>query len=188
MLSRHPTGEELDEDAESVDRMLWPTFATTHDHQKRVPEPASQPTILEAIEVITLADEVKAAQHRDPEFATMMERLETIAEEGPQVTGDVAFRQNYEKRDGYLWRRGDPPQLWVPPAIRPRILYEFHDSTDAGHPGQEETARAIKQQYAHTHTYNFGRTESGSSHRDKRRSRLSRRTQYNKLELRINDA
>jgi hypothetical protein len=96
---------------------------------------------------VTLADEIKLAQEQDPEFPGIVRRLETIAETGPEEPGDAAFARHYEIRDGHLWLRAEPPLLWVPPAARARVLHEFHDSPDAGHPGREETIRAIRTQY-----------------------------------------
>jgi hypothetical protein len=51
------------------------------------------------------------------------------------------------QRRRHLWLRAEPPLLWVPPAARARVLHEFHDSPVAGHPGREETIRAIRAQY-----------------------------------------
>ena len=128
--------------------MLYPkAFTLESEHTPTLD--SSTPTVtLAAADIVTLADEAKQAQHQDPDFPDMIQRLETIHEEGPQHTGDVAFAQNYMVQDGYLWRRAATPQLWVPPAVRTRVLHEFHDAEDAGHPGQEETVRAIKNHYA----------------------------------------
>ncbi|KAJ3634694.1 hypothetical protein MTP99_007640 [Tenebrio molitor] len=46
-------------------------------------------------DVATLADWVKSAQFNDPEFPKIVERLEAIAETGPQAPGDAAFAQHY---------------------------------------------------------------------------------------------
>lgn len=48
--------------------------------------------------------------------------------------------------DGQLWNKTHN-QLWNPSAAQKRILYEFHDSLEANHPGRDETLRAIKQQF-----------------------------------------
>jgi transposase InsO family protein len=141
LLSRDPTGPELTEEAESVDRMFFPWTGTTEAAND------TTTTTLAAAEVVTLADEIKLAQQQDPEFPGIVRRLETIAETGPEEPGDAAFARHYEIRDGHLWLRAEPPLLWVPPAARARVLHEFHDSPDAGHPGREETIRAIRAQY-----------------------------------------
>ena len=144
LLSRDPEDKVLSECDESVERMLYPVACPAEDSTTET----TAPTTLAAIEVITLADEVKAAQQADPEFPEMVQRLQTIAEEGPQATGDIAFSRHYQLRDGFVWRRSNPPRLWVPAAARPRVLHEFHDAPEAGHPGQEETVRAISNHYA----------------------------------------
>jgi hypothetical protein len=44
-------------------------------------------------------------------------------------------------------RDGQKILLWVPEAARERVLHEFHDVPEAGHPGYEETLRSILGQY-----------------------------------------
>jgi hypothetical protein len=62
LLSRDPTGPELTEEAESVDRMFFPWTETTEAAND------TTTTTLAVAEVVTLADEIKLAQQQDPEF------------------------------------------------------------------------------------------------------------------------
>lgn len=43
-------------------------------------------------------------------------------------------------------------QLVVPPPLRPRILFESHDSPLSGHLGMKKTMRRIQQLLARAHT------------------------------------
>ncbi|KAJ3656460.1 hypothetical protein Zmor_015536 [Zophobas morio] len=145
LLSRDPAGDELTDEVESIERMLLPSLGAAEDRHDD--QASATITTLAAIEVVTFADEIRAAQLADPEFPGMIRRLEAIAEEGPQAPGDAAFARNYYTEDGFLWRRGDPRRLWVPTAARPRVLHEFHESPEAGHPGRDETIRAVERHY-----------------------------------------
>jgi hypothetical protein len=139
VLSRQPEDAKVPDDAEDLDRMLVPDGeATIHPTTERVC----------AIDVPTLLDEVKAAQLADPDFPGILERWRRIREEGPQQPGERSFAAVYDVIDGHLVKRdGQKVLLWVPETTRKRILNEFHDVPEAGHPGYEETLRSILSQY-----------------------------------------
>ncbi|KAJ3622289.1 hypothetical protein MTP99_002807 [Tenebrio molitor] len=97
-----------------------------------------------AIDVPTLMDEVKGVQLADSEFPKVLERWRRIHEEGPQEPGERKFAEIYDVVDGHLVKRDSQKiLLWVPEAARERVLHEFHDVPEAGHPGYEETLRSI---------------------------------------------
>jgi hypothetical protein len=135
VLSRQPEDDKVPDDAEDLDRMLVPDGeATIHPTTERVC----------AIDVPTLLDEVRAAQLADPDFPGILERWGRIREEGPQQPGERSFAAVYDVIDGHLVKRdGQKVLLWVPETTRKRILNEFHDVPEAGHPGYEETLRSI---------------------------------------------
>jgi hypothetical protein len=136
LLSRQPSDDNVCEEAEEDDRMLVPMRDSQHRE------------VLNAIDVPTLADEVKAAQHADQDFPGIVARLQRILAEGPREPGERSFAENYLLEDGNLVKQaGQRRLLWVPEAARPRILHEFHDSLEAGHPGQDETYRALTRFY-----------------------------------------
>jgi hypothetical protein len=139
VLSRQPEDVEIPEDTEDVDRMLVP---------KRKDEATAATERVCAIDVPTLMDEVKGIQLADPEFQKVLERWRRIREEGPQGPGERKFAEIYDVLDGHLVKRdGQKILLWVPEAARERVLHEFHDVPEAGHPGYEETLRSILGQY-----------------------------------------
>jgi transposase InsO family protein len=139
VLSRQPEDVEIPDDTEDVDRMLVP---------KRKDEATAATERVCAIDVPTLMDEVKGIQLADPEFPKVLERWRRIREEGPQEPGERKFAEIYDVLDGHLVKRdGQKILLWVPEAARERVLHEFHDVPEAGHPGYEETLRSILGQY-----------------------------------------
>jgi hypothetical protein len=137
LLSRQPDENVVDTEDEDDERMLVPKTC-------RLPTEA-----INTIDVPTLVDEVKAAQLTDPDFPGILQRLNRIQREGARERGEKTFAEVYFVECGHLFKRnGQKKLLWVPETVRPRILHIFHDSPEAGHPGQEETYRSLKKIYA----------------------------------------
>jgi hypothetical protein len=137
LLSRQPDENVVDTEDEDDERMLVPKTC-------RLPTEA-----INTIDVPTLVDEVKAAQLTDPDFPGILQRLNRIQREGARERGEKTFAEVYFVECGHLFKRnGQKKLLWVPEAVRPRILHVFHDSPEAGHPGQEETYRSLKKFHA----------------------------------------
>jgi hypothetical protein len=137
LLSRQPDENVVDTEDEDDERML-------------VPKTCRLPTeVINTIDVPTLVDEVKAAQLTDSDFPGILQRLNRIQREGARERGEKTFAEVYFVECGHLFKRnGQKKLLWVPEAVRPRVLHVFHDSPEAGHPGQEETYRSLKNFYA----------------------------------------
>ncbi|KAF5281739.1 hypothetical protein FQR65_LT14579 [Abscondita terminalis] len=82
---------------------------------------------------------------------TSVELVQDILRE--QQTSDSIQRiisawERYEVKDEYLhYRAGGPRALFVPLPVRERVLYRYHDGNHAGHPGGEETYRAISKRF-----------------------------------------
>jgi hypothetical protein len=137
LLSRQPDENVVDTEDEDDERMLVPKTC-------RLPTEA-----INTIDVPTLVDEVKSAQLTDPDFPGILQRLNRIQREGARERGEKTFAEVYFVECGHLFKRnGQKKLLWVPETVRPRILHIFHDSPEAGHPGQEETYRSLKKFYA----------------------------------------
>lgn len=98
LLSRNPEEDEVKPEVESIDRMLIPGSSTGE-----LP-PIDPPLVLQAIDVPTLADEVKTAQHNKPNFGEVVRRYESILTKDPQAPGDASFIRHYEVRDGHLFK------------------------------------------------------------------------------------
>jgi hypothetical protein len=137
LLSRQPNENVVETENEDDERMLVPKTC-------RLPTEA-----INTIDVPTLVDEVKAAQLTDPDFPGILQRLNRIQREGARERGEKTFAEVYFVECGHLFKmNGQKKLLWVPEAVRPRTLHVFHDSPEAGHPGQEETYRSLKKVYA----------------------------------------
>jgi hypothetical protein len=137
LLSRQPDEDAVHGEAEDDERMLAPRTC-------RLPT-----EVINTIDVPTLVDEVKAAQLADPDFPETLQRLARVRREGARERGERFFAEVYFVEGEHLFKRdGQKKLLWVPEAARPRVLHEFHDSPEAGHPGQEETYRSLSKFYA----------------------------------------
>lgn len=93
-----------------------------------------------------LQEQVREAQRCDPENARIIARWRRVRYEGPQIPGDVFFRDNYTAEDdGYFYLRRDGGLLLVVATnLQLRVLHYHHDDPLAGHPGAEEPTRALQ--------------------------------------------
>lgn len=138
LLSRAP--DDIQHDAINEEVMLPPQ--TAHDAPSTLDE-----TVLCAFNVRTLYDEVREAQLHDRSCRRLVERWLRLQGTEPQGW-QRAYLQHYAVEDDLLFRRGDQGnRLVVPLALKNRVFHEFHDASLAGHPGAEETARDIQEQY-----------------------------------------
>lgn len=96
---------------------------------------------LAAIGPDELVDRVRTAQRaRHIHLQRLADRL--------AQPGDATFRQQWTLEDGLLYHlENENKQLLVPTEVQPLVIRTFHDHPTAGHPGREETERAIKQRY-----------------------------------------
>lgn len=136
-LSRQPSSQSVDPEAEDVSRMLPPRGPSTNE-----------PARLQAIDVPTLADQIRNGQQEDTDCQRDVTRWQQLVADGPQARGDFMFAQLYTVEDNVLYRQGKyGRQLVVPEEMKQHVIHEFHDSIYAGHPGWEETFRSIQQQF-----------------------------------------
>jgi hypothetical protein len=127
-LSRNPVGSSVGDSPNDIERMLPPN--------------------LQQIEVETLADEVKQAQATDPDLQNCISRWKRIVREGPREPGERVMTELYVVEGDVMYRRRDGRLLLVVPIpMQRRVLYEYHDSPYAGHPGGDETQRAIEERF-----------------------------------------
>ncbi|CAB0028468.1 unnamed protein product [Trichogramma brassicae] len=150
-LSRNPC-EETPEDLGDTERILPPT-------PKVVEEEEQGPCIGQAA-TVDLRDMIHDAQRNDPH------------------PPDLNHERGYRKQGELIWgrpRKGTPWRLYVPTAIRPELLRQYHDSAEAGHPGSDETHRALQRHFywrgmqqdvrSHIRDCNLcGRVKKASSH------------------------
>lgn len=105
------------------------------------------PPTLRCLNAPTIMEEVAALQRQDRGIQTFIRRLGNLARVGPQGPGDRGALEYYTVENGLLWRRGTPNLLHVPPAAEARVLHTYHDAATAGHPGRDETVRAITRHF-----------------------------------------
>ncbi|KAJ8929343.1 hypothetical protein NQ314_017983 [Rhamnusium bicolor] len=61
------------------------------------------------------------------------------------VTGRTGLKNEFAIDDGFLWRKtSEGKALVVPKKLIPLVLYEYHDSRLAGHPGRDETQDHVR--------------------------------------------
>lgn len=122
LLSRTP--EDVTAEDPETDRLLPPYHA-----------------YLTTISPEELVEQVKASQRaRTTQFQRLIDRLYDVENETRQ--------QEWTVVDGYFYHlENDNRQLVAPEDVQRTIINAFHDHTSAGHPGAEETERAIRQRY-----------------------------------------
>ena len=125
-LARHPT----------VD-----TEKKNNPDQAFLPDYTQNPEKPEIFGIITesFIEQIIEAQQSDPEISKIAATLSEDNEEFRLIEGGV-------------WKRiQDSWKLIVPEEFKPRVLYEYHDSPIAGHPGCDETLRSIQEHYTWKH-------------------------------------
>lgn len=133
ILSRQP-GKDSSEEPEIPDSRMSP------ESEAKTGE-SYCPELLHTV-VETLVEQVAAAQQLDPELCKIINTVKIDDNEHP----------TYRLTNGVLSKTFQGQvRILVPEAMKARVLYEYHDSTLANHPGMDETLRAIQQQYTWRH-------------------------------------
>ncbi|KAJ8915382.1 hypothetical protein NQ315_008269, partial [Exocentrus adspersus] len=99
---------------------------------------------------VTLYDEICQAQRDSPEYRATRanwQRLHNGEEPAVQYHQRI-LRDEYVVDQGLIWHVKDGHKaLVVPLAYWLRVIEKYHDSPEAGHPGRDETIRAISRLY-----------------------------------------
>lgn len=141
-LSRLPADEPVPADTVEADRLLPPVLMPSRRDVFALPATVS------CVQHQALMDEVREAQRQDPDFARINAQIARIREVGPEEPGEVGLMKFYETKDGLIYRSLKGHRLLVVPiAMQPRVMHFYHDHSLAGHPGAEETARALQIHY-----------------------------------------
>lgn len=171
-LSRNPINEEIPREALELEQLLYTESPLTQRQETEVSVQVMENEIPLTIDESYASSEVHSndsdssgeeelddiidheqplielvlqSQRADSSCRSLMERwleLNNGAEMGP---GDEFFLNSYSVTEGQLYRIADNhPQLVVPQECQERILYRYHDSRLAGHPGRDETRNAIQ--------------------------------------------
>lgn len=91
---------------------------------------------------------IKEAQRQDEGVRRLINRWTSATNHGPLEPGDAGLIHFYKVQDDLLWHRHRPnDQLVVPDHLQLQVMHHYHDSDTAGHPGGDETTRAIMSHY-----------------------------------------
>lgn len=138
-LSRHPDPEEcdLEEDNDRESPMSTPS------------DPDEEPSCA-ILEITSLATRVLQAQEDSDHMQRMINQWERVHHIPPQRRSheDALYYSNFTVRDGHIYEiDGEGVKPLVPDEMVPYVLREYHDSEHSGHPGRDETLRAIRRKY-----------------------------------------
>ena len=144
-LSRFPNPEEPSPGEPDTERMVPPNYQTNGDDAVTTNIP-----VLHAVNMPSLFKEVYAAQIEDPDISNQInEWLKLQSRE--QITEDEEpFLRNHRLDEQGFWKLSTDHAKWLLPApklLRQRIIWEYHDAPLSGHPGAEETLRAIREHF-----------------------------------------
>lgn len=96
-----------------------------------------------SLDVAMLFNDVKTAQINDP---TIQAKIRTMT--GLSNRQRRRLHCKYAIQTGFLYKKfQDGHRIVVPEAMKQRVLLAYHDDVTAGHPGAQETIRAIKRIY-----------------------------------------
>ncbi|CAB0029094.1 unnamed protein product, partial [Trichogramma brassicae] len=104
------------------------------------------------IELNSLFDKIRIAQHADKQISSKTKKFLrlVLCPEEFLSKDDKHFLNQYDVLDGSLWIKvsGDQElKIVVPASLTKQVIHEYHDARTAGHPGFEETLRAIKKNH-----------------------------------------
>ena len=140
-LSRQPDPNASSPGEPEVERMLPPTrTAPIADKTITIP-------MLSAIQRPSLLDEVIAAQQEDQKISHEAFLWREIRDRLPANKEEEIFLDHHRLDANGFWHRSATDGKWrlpVASALRARVLHEYHDAVLAGHPGSDETIRAIR--------------------------------------------
>ena len=142
-LSRELVNQVTDDnnDDPDSDDLSPPTSKGIHTPQECSPS-------LVVIAEADLAHTVKEDQRQNPHVQNLIRTWNRIHTDGPNTEEEERIIRQFEVQEDLLWRKeNNTRKLMVPTAMAEHVLYVYHDSPSAGHPGAEETARAIKSHY-----------------------------------------
>jgi len=139
-LSRHPSSEVEEDEVDSIERLFPPMRLSAITN----PQPASP----------LISQVVKEAQVQDAELQAIAKALRELQEKANQpgtstsASANEALLAKYRVTNEILYViHEDKPRIMVPPQARDNVLHYYYDDLLAGHPGQEETLRAIKETF-----------------------------------------
>lgn len=137
LLSRSPN--EMDDPCaveDAIDRPLNPIMQANKARDGPILCPVDD-------EIHTVAEEVRQAQRHDEGIQRIIVRLQDPLDD---------YDADAVVEDGILYNTSaQRRRIFVPRALVERVIYDHHDKDIAGHPGAEETRRAVEQLFYWPH-------------------------------------
>ena len=143
-LSRYPNPNELSPGEPNLDRMVLPTYQTP-----KIDETELTP-VIHNIHVPSLFREIAMAQQGDEAINNEVGRWLQLLDTPNLSPHEEEFVQKHQLDENGFWKRSTDDDKWlflVPPHLRQSVIWEYHDKPLAGHPGAEETIRAIQSHF-----------------------------------------
>lgn len=92
--------------------------------------------------------ELHQSQQADPKIINLASRWLSLTDEKNLTTKESTFLEGHKVTPTRFYKRiGERWLLMIPDESQQRVLYEYHDVDLAGHPGAEETVRAIQEHF-----------------------------------------
>jgi len=104
--------------------------------------------LINVVEFDSLYEEIARKQQTSTFIRRTMENVKNLEGKSELDRVEQKLWNQFAVEDNLLWRKEkDGYRMVVPKKMIPKILYFFHDSEEAGHPGIEETTRKIEEFY-----------------------------------------
>ncbi|KAL7305098.1 hypothetical protein TKK_0002506 [Trichogramma kaykai] len=126
LLSRNPIGSHTE--LENWDKMMPPDVTSQQQ--------STSPRLMLINITEPLVEKIKEEQQKDPAHAHIAKQCMLGRSRRYQIAEDGLW---------YFDQRQEKWKLSVPKDTKPRVLHDFHDA--AGHPGEDETYRAIRDRF-----------------------------------------
>lgn len=111
-------------------------------------ENSSSISVLSALARPRIFNKIFAAQQEDPAITREVIRWRTLQAVNDLTPEDAAFVNRHRlTKKGFWWldAENNKWRLRVPVELQNRVIWEYHDAALAGHPGIDETIRAIQE-------------------------------------------
>lgn len=140
-LSRNPEDNVVSDDLQNMDRLLPPERMKQTFHKPNLCE-------IRVHSLLTLHNRIVDVQKTTPSIQNKIRTLRTLVEREPRTNYQRDLLKHYYIFDDILYRKGTPyDRIVVPRKLQKLVISEFHDLSDASHPGTAETIRKVTEKF-----------------------------------------
>ena len=143
-LSRFPDPDSRSPGEPDLEQMIPPHNSSTQEGS------AARIPVLHLTNTPSLFEEVIDAQLEDPDIQRDIHRWTGLDNQRQRTQEAEKFYRNHRLDQNGFWRLSTDQTKWLllaPGALRQRIIWEYHDAPLSGHPGADETIRAISEYF-----------------------------------------